>query len=714
MVVRPEMDFETYSEAGYEWNGQKWQKLSGANKYGIQAVGSTVYTQHPTCEVLMLAYDLKDGKGVRQWLAGMPYPVDLFTHFANGGVVEAVNDKFEWEVWTNVCVPKLGWPPIKRNQLYDTQAKALAWGLPRSLADIARVTNANVQKQPEGKRLINKFSCPKQPSKKDPSTRIYPHNDPTDYALYMDYNIADVRSESACTILIPDIEGEELEFQQLTQEMNARGMAIDMPSVEACIKTLEAEYEKAGIKLAEITNGAVTKPTQNAAAIKWLASVGVRTKSLDATHREELLARPWPPGSKAHEFLKLWELVTGAGPRKVFTMKRMADNRQRLCNLYVYHGARTGRDSGVDVQPQNLVKAGHKWFDGSKWDWKYAEECLQIIREGRAAELFESPVLAVSGCIRSLFVAAPGHDLICSDYNSIEAVVTACLAGEQWRIDAFNKGEDIYLTSCAKAKGRTLEWYMQNGGKKHPDRQDFGKPMELGCGFGGWIGALFQFGFEGSEEEAKKLVLAWRAANPMIVEFWGGQCRGKPWAPTHWERFGLEGAAINAIQYPGRRFKVTQFPGQRCERICDVEYYVHNDVLYCVLPSGRHIAYHKPRLSPSDRWDGHLSISFEGWNSDPKKGPKGWIRMGLYGSLLCENTVQASARDVLRRGIINLEKAGYPIVLRVHDEPAAEVPEGYGSVEEFERLMAGNMPDWCSDWPIRASGGWRGKRYRKD
>lgn len=702
----PSMDFETYSEAGYHWNGTKWERLPGASKYGIAVVGSTVYAQHPSTEALMLAYDLKDGRGVRQWLNGRPPPLDLFAHFANGGIVEAVNDKFEYEIWTYVCVRKYGWPPIQRRQLRDVAAKALAWGLPRSLADMGAVTGAAVQKNPEGKRLINKFSCPRQPTKTGPRTRIYLTDDVDDAALYCQYNRDDVLSEDAVSQMIPDLHGEELEFQLLTQEMNARGMAVDLESVEACISTLEAAYESANASLAAITDGVVQSATQGARMIAWLATHGVRTASLDAEHRAALLARPWPPGSQVAEALRLYDLVTGAGVKKVYAMKRMADERGRLCNLYVYHGARTGRDTGADVQPQNLVKAGHRWHDGSPWSWQYADETLQIIRDGRAAEVFDSPVLAVSGCIRSLFVAAPGHDLICSDYSSIEAVVTACLAGEQWRIDAFKRGDDIYLTSAAAIKGTTLQWYMENGGKSHPDRQKIGKPAELGLGFGGWIGAWKQFDKSGtySDDEIKQLVIKWRDASPAIVELWGGQTRGKPWAPSHNERYGLEGAAINAAQYPGQWFELP---------MCDVAYKVHQHVLYCRLPSGRCLAYHRPRLAPSTRWEGQLELTFEGWNNNPKKGPMGWSRMGLYGGLLCENVVQATARDILRRGVIELERAGYPIVLRVHDEVAAEVPEGYGSVAEFEALMA-KVPDWAAGWPIKAAGGWRGKRYRKD
>src|SRR5690606_2427550 len=216
--------------------------------------------------------------------------------------------------------------------------------------------------------------------------------------------------------------------------------------------------------------------------------------------------------------------------------------------------------------------------------------------------------------------------------------------------------------------------------------------------------AWLQFDKSGtySEDEIKRLILAWREASPAIVELWGGQVRGKPWAPQRAELFGLEGAAIAAVQNPGQAFTYRL-----------ISYQVHDNVLYCRLPSGRLLSYHRPLLRPSPRWEGQLSLSFEGYNSNPKMGPIGWHRMETYSGRLAENCIQATARDYLRDAVPRLERAGYPIVLRVHDEIAAEVPEGFGSVEEFERLMA-TPPAWAVGWPVRAAGGWRAKRYRKD
>ena len=225
-----------------------------------------------------------------------------------------------------------------------------------------------------------------------------------------------------------------------------------------------------------------------------------------------------------------------------------------------------------------------------------------------------------------------------------------------------------------------------------------GKVAELASGFQGWIGAWKQFGADEffNDEEIKNAILAWRAASPAIVEFWGGQ--QKRWQPHF---YGLEGAAVQAVLSPGTKFSYR-----------GLSYIVNRDILYCQLLSGRYLTYHKPRLIPSDKRPGTLSLTFEGWNTNPKYGAIGWVRMSTYGGKLTENVVQATSRDILAHAIINLEKSGYPVVLHVHDEIVSEIPENWGSIAEFEEKMS-KLPEWAATWPVKANGGWRGKRYAK-
>ena len=321
-------------------------------------------------------------------------------------------------------------------------------------------------------------------------------------------------------------------------------------------------------------------------------------------------------------------------------------------------------------------------------------------------------VSIIGACIRGLIVAAPGKDLACSDYTAIEAVVLAVIANCQWRIELFRTHGMIYEKTASDITGVPFDEiveYKRRTGSSHPHRKPFGKVPELASGYQGWVGAWKAFGADKYMDDAtiKKSILAWRAASPEIVELWGGQ-----WRETHpgsWEfeheYFGLEGNAILACLNPGHWYTYGV-----------ISYGVLGDALYCKLPSGRCLTYHQPRLQlTQDRRSGkdQYQLSHMINNSNPKKGRMGWIRVTTYGGMLTENATQAIARDLLANGMKNLAAAGYSIVGHVHDEIIAEVDAGFGSVEEFERLMT-TLPDWAQGWPIKAAGGWRGKRYRKD
>lgn len=742
-TIMPDMDFETYSEAGYIWNdGAGWYVApKGATKKGIKAVGAAVYTEHPSAEVLCLAYDLKDGRGERLWAPGAPAPNDLFDHIARGGLLEAWNCGFEYWVWKNICVPKLGWPELPFWQLRDAMAKANAHALPGTLADAAKVVGAPLKIE-DGKRLLNKFSVLRKPTKNNPAHRIRPEDDPEDAAKLYAYCLGDIKSEAGISQQCPDLSPEELDFWLCTFAANTRGLGLDMPTVRGGSQILDAALDRYNAELSELTGGAVGKASEVQKLTVWLASQGVNTRSLDADALERLLGKDLPPD--ARRAIEIRQLVGSAGVKKIYAMERMASRAGRAHDLIVYHRARTGRDGGQDIQPQNLVKSGPQVLrcDGCEtrygiklahcpecgalaayattvgWSWEAVDRAAEIIRTGdldAVEQEYGDALLTLSGCIRGCFIPAPGHDFIASDYSSIEAVVTAVLAGEKWRIDAFERKDDIYLRSASGITGIPYEEYRNHpdGPKGHPDRQKIGKPAELGLGFGGWIGAWRKFDSSDNftDEQVKQNIIAWRESSPAVVELWGGQVRGKPWAPDYAELHGLEGMAIAAVQNPGTCYNFTSAYNPFGHS--GITYGVKGDVLYCRLPSGRLLTYHKPRLHPSERWEGQLSLSFEGYNSNPQMGPVGWIRIDTYGGRLAENAIQAAARDYMRDGVVRLERAGYPHVLRVHDEIVCEVPEGTGDIEQFERLM-GQAPPWAAGWPIRAEGGWRGKRYRKD
>lgn len=787
----PDLDFESYSMAGNVWTPPtekhpygKWRTLPGvtvpANR-GLFSVGVAAYATHPSTEVLSLAYDLSlDGSAPQLWLPDMPAPTDLHEYINSGGRIEAHNSMFEWWIWNYVCTRKYGWPPLRQRQLRCSMAKARAYGLPGGLDPLGEVLGLEIVKDKRGKELLKKFSQPQQPTKKDPRTRHLISVDVVDGQALLDYNVTDIKAERGASQRIPDLSGVEAEYWHLDQEINQRGVHIDLPNVKHAIAIIEQVRAAYTEELAQITGG--IKPTEAAQLKKWVEdAAGIWMDSFDeeavtdAIERLEeklmsTVAQARFTGEDedtaggifqlALRVLKIRQACSSSSVNKVYAMLNQVGPNQRLYNLFNYHAARTGRPTGEGPQPTNLPKAGPnlkrckacKKYSGGhhqscsycgieyppgtkakEWNADMAEQAIQALqtRDYKHFEYHYGPALeTVSGCLRGLFTAAPGHDLIASDFNAIEAVVIAQLAGEDWRLEVFRTHGKIYETSAAKITGVPFEefmlhrgydisqpewWKQEATGPHHPLRGKIGKFAELSLGFGGWIGAMKGFGADEflSDEEIRDAILKWRAASPMIVELWGGQYRGLPWErDCKQELYGLEGMAVSALLNPGNWYTYR-----------DIAYIYYDNVLYCRLPSGRCIHYQRPRLTPSlymGKTDAgrkanlpSWSITFEGWNTNPKSGPPGWITIETYGGKLAENVVQATARDYQRDAQIRLTEAGYPIVLHVYDENVAEMPHGRGSLEEFERIMKTN-PVWAQGWPINASGGWRGLRYRKD
>lgn len=729
----PDFDFETYSEAGYYWDPEankglgRWRSIVKSPPHGLGAVGAAVYSEHPSTEVISMAYNLKDGLGERLWLPGMPPPEDLFDHIAAGGLLEAWNSAFEYYIWSNVCAARMGWPVIPYWQLRDAMAKARAFSIPAKLGKAAGVLEVEDQKIDDGQRLINKFSKPRNPTKKDDRRRLRP-TDPDqaeDGAKFYLYNLGDIKSESAVSLSIPDLSQEELRLWLLDQCINFRGVNIDREALGNCKAIIEQAHERYTAELQTLTGGTVGAASEIAKLSGWLGAQGVHMASLDAEHVEAALERDdLPPQAK--RALEIRAIMGSASVKKLFAIDRRTSADGRLRDLFAFCGAdRTGRFSGRGPQPQNLPNSGPQvrqcdevngcgrhygahldacpWCSAPGWASNTAEWGIEAVEDALAViayrnldyveAVFGDAVAAVSGCLRALFSAGPNCDLICSDYSAIEAVVLAALAGEEWRLEVFRTHGKIYEMSAAKITGIPFEDFQRHKaetGDHHPMRKKVGKVAELASGYQGGYGAWLAFGADKhlAEQEIRDAIKAWRKESPNIVDFW----------------HGLEDAAVAAVQNPGQ-----------CYAYRGITYGVKGDVLYCQLLSGRKLCYHAPRLHPDvTPWGKQvLKLTYMGWNTDYKKGPTGWLRLDTYGGKLCENVVQATARDILTHALVNVERAGYAVVLHVHDEIVSEVLAGTGSVEEFENIMA-TLPPWCADWPIKAAGGWRGSRYRKD
>lgn len=744
-TVIADFDFETYSPAGFVWGDatNKWGCLPNANAKGLGIVGAAKYTEHPDAEVLCLAYDLKDGLGRRLWKPEFvhhtslrEYPDDLFEHVLNGGLLEAWNVPFESWVWNNICVPKYGFPPLPIEQLRCAMAKSRAFALPGSLANAGDVLDVVAKKDKDGDRLIKRFCIPRDPTKTDTRKRILPQEDTVEAQNLYNYCLRDIETEAEISSRIPDLNDFEQEFWLCDLKINKRGVAIDLESVHNAIKIVEQAHAKYNAEIFMLTEGAVSRASECAKIIKWVNNEGVFILDLTSDIVEIWLKKELP--GNVRRVLEIRQMIGSAAVKKLYAMANQVTNDGRLHDLFIYHSARTGRAAGAWPQPQNLPNSGPEvrrcgsclkyrtnafsccpWCAAPdnasgrhEWDIDAVEDVITTINTGSLETVeyhFGNAIAAVSGCLRGMFVAKPGYDLICSDYSAIEAVVLAQLAGEEWRNEVFRTHGKIYEMSASKVTGTTLEEFEEHKrrtGSHHKDRKT-GKVLELALGYSGWIGAMVAFGADAfmTEEQMKTAILAWRKASPAIVEFWGGQF--KDWNPC---MFGVEGTSIQAILNPGHAH---WYRG--------MEFINHNDVLYIRLLSGRFLTYHKPRCAPHppDTKRKGLEITYEGWNSNAKYGKPGWQRMPTYGGRLVENIVQATARDILANAVVNLEREGIPVVLHVHDEIVCEVQNDWGTnhgdvdpVEELEKIMS-TMPAWAEGWSVKASGGWRGKRYRK-
>ena len=879
-TVYPDFDFETYSEAGYVYNPEASMFVqpprAASGKVGLKLVGSAVYARHPSTEVMSMAYNLKDGLGTRLWHPECGWlPVDLFALIMSGGLLEAHNAGFENEIWNNVCVPKYGFPPLPTKQLRCSMAKAAAFALPSGLEKLSIAINAAVKKDTEGANLMRKLSVPRKPTKNNPALRYTRVANPNEFQRQDIYNINDITAESEVSAMLPDLQPDELDLWLLDQEINLRGVHIDKESLEGCISIVEQAFARYQTELQNICGGYydekgkwvwnVSTPSEVANMRVFLAAKGVQTSSLDAEQVTALLKRDdLPPDCR--RVLEIRDMLGASSVKKLFAMLHQLCPDDRVRGLFAFCGAdRTGRFAGRGAQPQNMPSSGptlnqcdkingcgHYFHNklatcpwchvdaafsesGKEWNPDAVDQALKVIRAKNldwVEHYYGDAIAVVSGCLRGLFTAAPGKDLVSSDFSAIEAVVLAELAGEQWRIDVFKTHGKIYEMSAAKISGVPFEEiidYKKRTGEHHPLRKKLGKVAELASGYSGWIGAWKNFGADKfmNDEEIKQAILAWRDASPMVVELWGGQWRKHPkkWEFTP-EFYGLEGAVVQAIMNPGTAYSYRY-----------ITYVVQADVLYCQLPSGRLLSYHTPRLYQGtdqrglsiwkitfmgqnavtgawerqetysgklcenclakgtlvathrgwipiehvrktdkvfdgEEWvshsgviykgkqecaplDGvsmtpdHLVMTDSGWK--PRKDIKfsveikhlqtlvfkqtaplrkplvgrqkvydivncglrnRFVVLGDHGPFIVHNCTQAVARDILTYAMRNLERAGYHIVLHIHDEIVSEVDKDFGSIEEFEKIMS-TMPPWAADWPIKASGGWRGLRYRK-
>jgi DNA polymerase len=622
----------------------------------IKTAGGYNYAAHPSTEVICMAWAIDD-EDPQLWTPSELVPERLCDAILDGAEVWAWNAAFERAVWEH-CLKDTGiFPHVQPHQWNDTAALGATLALPRALGQCAEVLDLVEQKDTRGRYLIQRLCKPYRGERRRDQHLLD--------ELY-EYCKQDVVTERAIKKYVQQYKpmGEhEREVWLLDQAINWRGVGIDTTNVANALDLIVATAERLNASVVDITDGALSGVGSRAQVMAWCRDQGYRLGGYDKNAILEALADPALP-PVVRDVLKVRQTLGKASTSKYLSMQNLAGHDNRARGVFSYHGAQTGRWAGRGFQPQNLPRPA---FDD-------ADNCVKLF-EHRDPELLEilygDPMVALSSTLRSMIVPDAGNRLLVADFNAIEARVLAWLAGEQAPLDVFASGQCIYCHAATSIYGRTIT-------KADKEERQIGKVAVLALGYQGGVGA-FQtmaaaYRVEISDEMADDIKVKWRKANRNISRFW----------------YALEEAAKNAVVHRGHAFEAGP-----------ITFKCHGDFLFAKLPSGRRLAYYKPVI-------GNNGLEF--WGTDSRLGGR-WAKLTTYGGKLCENVTQAVSRDLLADAMLRVEAAGYPVVMSVHDEVVSEAPIGFGSLEEFERLMC-VMPDWATGLPMAVEG-FECERYRK-
>jgi DNA polymerase len=657
------IDIETYSEADL-------------NRTGVYR-----YAEDPSFEILLFGYSADGGDvQVVDLARGEKIPAEVLDALTDDTVIKAAfNANFE-----RVCLSRylsdLGVsldPFVDRHPLSREQARFLnprSWrctmiwsaylGLPLSLAGAGAVLGLEKQKLETGRDLIRYFCRPCAPTQSNGQrTRNLPQHAPDRWEEFIVYNRRDVETEMEIQRRLTNYPVPEEVWDQycIDQEINDRGILIDMTLVENAIRMDEQSHEELTERMKALTR--LDNPSSVAQMKRWLMENGLEVESLG---KKQVAALLKDAPSPLREVLSLRQQLARSSVKKYLAMQSAACADGRARGMFQFYGAnRTGRFSGRLIQLQNLPQ-------NHLADLEAARDLVRAGDYEGVEEMYGDVPDTLSQLIRTAFVAPEGRLFYVSDFSAIEARVIAWLAGEQWRLDLFRAGGDIYCGSASQMFGVPVEKHGVNGHLRQK-----GKIAELALGYGGSVGALKAMGaieMGLSEDELLPLVKAWRNANPRIVRLW-------------WD---VDSAAMTAV----REKTSTQTHG--------IRFACRSGMLFITLPSGRNLAYVKPAIGENQF--GSPSLTYLGVG-----GTKKWERLESYGPKLCENITQAVARDILCYAMTTLRCCS--IVAHVHDELIIEA-EPSVSLEVLCDQM-GRTPPWAEGLILRADG-YTTPFYKKD
>lgn len=628
--------------------------------------GVYAYVSAPDFTILLFAYAFDDGPVELVDLTKDELPDEIMQALTDNQILKtAYNANFE-----RTCIQKHFGIRLPVNEWSCTMVASSELGLPNSLATVAMALGLAEQKDSRGKALINYFSKPCKPTDANGHrTRNLPEHDPEKWQTFKDYCKQDVEVERSIRRKIArfPIESSEQRLWEYDQRINDRGVRIDPRVVNNAIKFDAIYSEHCRQRAFEITG---LENVNSISQIKgWIKEkTGKDIKSLTKETIGDLASTT--DSEDVKEVLRLRSEMGKTSIAKYKAMQQSVCPDGRVRGLLQFYGAnRTGRWAGRLVQVQNLPQNHMRDLDLARQTVAAGDfEVFEM--------LYNNPPQVLSELIRTAFIPSDGRRFIVSDFSAIEARVLSYLADEMWRIEVFKTHGKIYEASAAQM----FKVPMESIKKGDPLRQK-GKIAELALGYGGSVGAMVNMGAlkQGlQEEELQPIVDSWRASNPKITAFWRT----------------VERAALDAVE--GKPSRIAH----------GISFVKQAGILFIGLPSGRRLAYVKPRIETNKF--GRPALTYEGMNQTKKS----WERLETFGGKLTENIVQAFSRDCLAESIIRLEDLGFEITFHVHDEVVLDVPIGQSSAEEVAEIM-GQPISWAPGLPLKAAA-YEADYYLKD
>lgn len=636
----------------------------------LKDAGLDNYARHPTTGVHCMAYAFDDAAvSIHTFQDDIP-AFEVLAHVANGGLVYAHNAAFELAIWNNVCVPRFGWPRLKISQTRCTMAMAYAMALPGSLDKASAALGIEAQKDMAGARVMMQLAKPM------PDGSFWtPEKSPEKFDRLYAYCKQDVVVERELHHRMMELSDREQRVWQLDQEINHRGIHVDLQAIDRAIKLVEQEKARLDREMLRVTGGVVGKCTEVQLLVKWIRAEGVEIKGVAKADLLDALSGDLP--DRVRDALALRKEAAKSSTAKLIAMKNRASADGRVRGGFQFHGAATGRWAHRGIQPGNLPRGNLKP--------KQVEDVLAHLHSRDYIDMIYGPPMDVmSSCIRGMITAGPGRELVAMDFSAIEARALAWLAGQESVLEIFRTHAKIYEHAAAGIYGVPLD-------KVTKDQRQIGKVAVLALGYGGGVGAFQSmariYGVKVADDQADEIKRAWREAHPAIVEYW----------------YALERAAINAVEF-GEVAKAG--PKGR-----EVVFRKAGSFLWCKLPSGRVLCYPYPVVREKEMpWGGTKPVlHYMCVNGVTGK----WEETSTYGGSLAENVTQAVAACLLRHAMIELDWQDFDIVMHVHDEVVVEIPATAGpeTEKQIEHIMA-TVPAWATGLPLAAEG-WRGFRYRK-